>query len=659
VTNAGRRPVTAQDLTRLRGVSDPQISPDGSRVAFVMTTASEERDEYLSNVWVVDVKGGEPRRLTTGPTKDTLPRWSPDGRWLAFVSDRGAKKKSQLYAMPAAGGEATQLTDLPNGVFGQGGVAWSPDSTRLAFVTRVGGWQEPEREEDRGKSRPAHVISTLKYRFEGVGFTYDRRPHIFVVPVAGGPPKQITDGDFPDVWPTWSPDGARIAFVAERHETRDIDVNDAIYEVAADGGEPRRISPTLAPMWAPAYSPDGRAIAHAGMRVAEDGYNFLLFLQPADGSERICLTEALDRSAWDAVPPAWSADGEWVLFVGRDHGTYPLYRVRAKGGELPVAIVGGRRTVNGFSVAQGRGAVAFTATEPTTPTELFVCQADGSDERQLTHLNREWSAEVELSVPERFTFNRAGFDIDAWVMKPVPFDPAKRYPGLLWIHGGPHREFADTYWHEAQVEAAAGYALIYMNPRGSQGYGEGFSRASIGDWGGGDFADLMTGLDEALHRFPFIDGERLGVIGVSYGGFMTSWVVGHTERFKAACSEAAINNVATHLGTSDIGWHWTVTEQGGVPPWEDVGRYVDRSPVAYAPSIHTPLLIVHGESDLRCNIVEGEQLFVALKRLGREVVFVRVPDAGHGFGALGRPRQRVERFRIILDWFAKYLQPGV
>ena len=503
------------------------------------------------------------------------------------------------------------------------------------------------------------MISTLKYRFEGVGFTYDRRPHIFVVPVAGGPPKQITDGDFPDMWPTWSPDGARIAFVAERHETRDIDVNDAIYEVAADGGEPRRISPTLAPMWAPTYSPDGRAIAHAGMRVAEDGYNFLLFLQPADGSERICLTEALDRSAWDAVPPAWSADGEWVLFVGRDHGTYPLYRVRAKGGELPVAIVGGRRTVNGFSVAQGRGAVAFTATEPTTPTELFVCKADGSDERQLTHLNREWNAEVELSVPERFAFNRAGFDIDAWVMKPVPFDPAKRYPGLLWIHGGPHREFADIYWHEAQVEAAAGYALIYMNPRGSQGYGEGFSRASVGDWGGGDFADLMTGLDEALHRFPFIDGGRLGVIGVSYGGFMTSWVVGHTERFKAACSEAAINNVATHLGTSDIGWHWTVTEQGGVPPWEDVGRYVDRSPVAYAPSIHTPLLIVHGESDLRCNIVEGEQLFVALKRLGREVVFVRVPDAGHGFGALGRPRQRLERFRIILDWFAKYLQPGV
>jgi dipeptidyl aminopeptidase/acylaminoacyl peptidase len=658
MSSTGRRAATAQDLTRLRGVSDPQISPDGRRVAFVVTTASEERDEYLSNIWVVVADGGEPRRFTTGPMRDTHPRWSPDGRWLAFASDRGPKKKSQLYVMPVDGGEAIQLTDLATGFYAQWGIAWSPDSTRLAFVARVGGWQEPEREEERAKSRPARVISTLKYRFEGIGFTHDSRPHIFVVAVAGGAPKQITDGDYPDVWPTWCPDGGQIAFVAERHETRDIDVNDAIYEVAADGGTPRRISPTLAPMWAPAYSPNGRVIVHAGMRIAEDGYNFLIYLQPTDGGDRICLTEMMDRSAWDAVPPGWSADGEWVLFVGRDHGTYPLFRVRAKGGDLPTVVVGGRRTVNGFSVSRQTGAVAFTATEPTMPTELFICNADGSGERQLTHLNRHWSSEVELSTPERFNFDRAGFDIDGWMMRPVPFDPTKRYAGLLWIHGGPHREFADTFWHEAQVEAAAGYALIYVNPRGSQGYGESFSRASVGDWGGGDFADLMVGVDEALRRFSFIDGERLGVIGVSYGGFMTNWVISHTDRFKAACSEAGISNVATQIGTSDIGWHWTINEQGGVPPWEDFERYVARSPVTHVSSIHTPLLIVHGESDLRCNIIESEQLFVALKRLGRDVTFIRMPDASHGFGGVGRPRQRLERFRIILDWFSKYLRPG-
>jgi dipeptidyl aminopeptidase/acylaminoacyl peptidase len=646
------------DITRLRGVGDPQISPDGTRVAFVLTTASEERDEYLSNVWIVATGGGEPRRFTTGPTRDTHPRWSPDGRWLAFASDRGASKKAQLYAMPADGGEAIQLTDLPNGVAPAAGLAWSPDSTRLAFVARVGGWQEPERQEDRGKSRPAHVVTTLKYRFEGLGYTHDRRPHIFVVAVPGGAPVQLTDGDVPDGWPTWSPDGARIAFVAERHETRDTDVTDAIYEVAAGGGDVRRVSPSVAVMWSPAYAPDGHGIAHAGMRVAEDGHNFLLYLQPADGGERVGLTESLDRPLWEIVPPVWSADGEWLLFVGRHEGTCPLYRVRAKGGDPPVPIVAGRRVVTGVSVARHTAALAFTAADPTSPAELFVCHLDGSGERQLTRLNEGWAAEVERSAPERFRFHRAGFDIDVWVMKPVPFDTSRRYPGLLWIHGGPHREFSDGFWAEAQIDAGAGYAVIYVNPRGSQSYGERFSRAVVGDWGGGDFEDLMVGVDEALRRFPWIDGDRLGVLGVSYGGFMTSWVVGHTQRFKAACSEAGINNVATQVGTSDIGWHWTIHEQGGVPPWEDVARYVQRSPVSYADKVRTPLLLVHGESDLRCNIIESEQMFVALKRLGRTVTFVRVPDAGHGFGALGRPRQRLERYRIILDWFATYLPPG-
>ena len=656
-----RRPMVPDDLTQLTGVSDPQISPNCARIAFVVATTSEERDETLASVWIVDSAGGEPRRFTTGPTRDYAPRWSPDGRCLAFVSDRGAKKKPQLYVMPSDGGEARALTDLQNGVAHDLGVAWSPDSTRIAFVSRVGGWQEPEREEERVKSKPARIITTLKYRSEGQGFTYDRRPHLFVVPVAGGPPKQITFGDFPDAFPTWSPDGTRIAFAAERHETRDMDSDDAIYVVSPDAtaerGEPERVgSPRH--LWYPTFSPDGRAIAHEGMLVAEDGYNFHVFVQPLDGAPTRCLTETLDRSVSELARLAWTADGEWLVFLGRDRGTYPLYRVRAKGGEPPEVIVGGRRGVTGFSIASATGTIAFTASDSVSLAELFVCHADGTGERQLTDMNRAFKAEVELSRPERFTFQRAGYDIDGWVMRPAGFDPGRRYPGLLWIHGGPHREFSEYYWHEGQVEAGAGYAIVLINPRGSQGYGEAFSRACTGDWGGEDFADLMAGLDEALRRFPFIDADRLGVIGVSYGGYMTSWIVGHTTRFKAACSEAAINNVATQVGTSDIGHRWTVLEQGGVAPWEDPARYAARSPLTYAPQIRTPLLIVHGENDLRCNIVESEQLFVALKRLGREVVFVRVADAGHGFGGLGRPRQRLERWRIILDWFAKYLHPG-
>ena len=469
--SGSRRPIVPEDLIRLTGVVDPQISPDGRRVAFSVATVSTERDEYPVNVWIVDTAGGEPRRFTTGSPRDYAPRWSPDGRWLSFVSDRGARKKPQLYVMPSDGGEARALTDLPNGVAVDLGIAWSPDSTRLAFVSRVGGWHEPERDEDRRTSKPARIITSLKYRYEGLGFTYDRPPHLFVVAISGEPPKQITFGGGGDAFPTWSSDGTRIAFAAERHVTRDLDSDDAIYLVSSDAtpdsGEPERVSP-LRHMWHPTFSPDGREIAHAGMLVAEDGYNFHVFVQPLDAAPTRCLTETLDRSASELARPAWTPDGEWIVFLGRDRGTYPLYRVRAKGGDLPETIVGGRRGVTGFSVAADTGTVAFTASDPVNLAELFVCNADGSGERQLTDLNRAFKAEVELSSPEPFTFHRARYDIHGWVMKPAGFDPAKRYPGQLWIHGGPHREYTELFWLEGQIEAGAGYAVIYMNPRASR-----------------------------------------------------------------------------------------------------------------------------------------------------------------------------------------------
>jgi acylaminoacyl-peptidase len=245
--------------------------------------------------------------------------------------------------------------------------------------------------------------------------------------------------------------------------------------------------------------------------------------------------------------------------------------------------------------------------------------------------------------------------IDVWVLPPTRREPGARSPALLWIHGGPHREFSNLWWPESQIDAGAGYAVVYMNPRGSQGYGEAFSRSVIGDWGGEDYADLMAGLDEALRRHPFIDSERLGVAGISYGGYMTNWVVSHTTRFKAACSENSISNVATHAATSDIGNIWTINEQNGVAPWDDPKPYVERSPITYVKAIQTPMLLLHGESDLRCPIEQSEQLFVALKRLGREVVLVRFPDETHAMALLGRPRHRLERHRLVLEWFGKYL----
>jgi dipeptidyl aminopeptidase/acylaminoacyl peptidase len=669
--------MTSADICRIRFVSDPQLSPDSRRVAFVVTTLSEERDEYLSALWIVDTMGGPCRRFTHGPRRDTAPRWSPDGRQLAFLSERdvtrGGKPRPQLYVMAADGGEAVRLTDLPLGVQPP---VWSPDGTRLVFAARVGpkdgaagdgpaGRAGAEAEGGPSPSRPARVITTLKYRWNGEGFVYDRRPHLFVVSATGGDPRQLTDGDFADEHPAWSPDGRLVAFVSARHADRDHDLAADVFVVSAEGGEPRRVTATAGPAAHPVFSPDGRAIAYLGHPHPTDvSRNMRLYTVAVAGGPATCLTAGLDRTCqpfFATQGPVWSSDG-FIRFAVEDRGDVPIYRVAGDGSDAgaghgaPEPIVGGERLVTGLSVSPDGGRVAFTATDPVAPAEVFVCGGDGRDERRLTDLNGAWRQEVALSRPERFRVDRAGFTVDGWVMRPPSFEPGRRYPVLLNVHGGPATQYGHGFFDEFQVYAGAGYAVVYTNPRGSQGYGEAFARAVVGDWGGGDVADVMAGLDAALARYDFLDPARLGVMGGSYGGFVTSWIVGHSDRFRAACSERALNTHVSMIGTSDIGHYFVEAHAGGVPPlWEDPRWYVEHSPLTYAARIRTPLLIVHSEDDLRCPMEQAEQLFVALKRLRREVVLVRFPDENHDLSRTGRPRHRLERFRIILDWFGRHL----
>ena len=643
------------DLTRVQLVTDPQLAPDGRRVAFVVTTLSEERDEYLANIWVVDVAGGALRRFTAGPRRDLEPRWSPDGTRLAFLSERAPKDKLQLYLMPADGGEPAKLTALDNGVTS---VVWSPDGRRLAFLSPVGGEREPESEEEKRKSRPPRVITSVKYRFNGEGFIYDRRPHVFVVGIDGSAPVQLTDGDFADADPVWAPDGESIVFASARHAERDDDDASDFWRVSAKGGTPQRLTATTGPVLLPSFSPDGRTIAYLtrpGLNVY--GRNIQVFTVPSDGGDAASISSALDRSCGALhVRPLWSADSRSVLVAVEDRGDCGLWQFPTQSGEAPARVVGGGRAVNGFSASADGRLLSFAASSPVAPAEVFVCRADGHEERQLTQLNKAWTDEVALSSPERFRFTRAGLEIDCWVMRPAGFVPGRRYPTLLCIHGGPHAQYGHVFFDEFQVYAGAGYAVIFANPRGGQGYGEAFAEAVVGDWGGGDYADVMAAVDEALRRHPFIDPDRLGVLGGSYGGFLTSWIVGHTDRFKAACSERAVNCQYTMFGTSDIGHSFNMVEMGGPLPWEDLARYIERSPLTYAKNIVTPLLIIHSEDDLRCPIEQAEQLFVALKKLRREVRFVRFPGENHEMSRSGKPRHRLERFRHILEWFDAHLE---
>jgi dipeptidyl aminopeptidase/acylaminoacyl peptidase len=646
-----------EDIYELVNAGDPRISPDGSRVAFVVTAIDREENEYRGAVWVVPLDGSaEPRRFTSGERRDSTPRWSPDGNWLAFASNRGDDKTPMnLYVIPAEGGEARKLTDLKESVEE---IVWSPDSKRIAFVARV---RDAAYEEEDDKKRLPRRFTRAFHKLDSVGFTGDRRTHLSVVELDGGEPRQLTHGDFEHGGAAWSPDGKHIVIGGLRDERWDVELVNRLYSVDVDGtSEPKALTGDDGSYGDPSFSPDGGRIAY--LWTPEDGtypHHSQLGVMNADGGDPKLLTTSLDLQCGpypDSRDPVW--DGDRIVFTVEDGGNLHLYAVAADGSSAPERLLDGERVISAFDMRDGK--LAFIASTHTTMRELYV----GTEGRQVTNVGTAFTAGRRLAEAERFTAVSAdGYEVDAWIVRPAGFEPGKRYPAVLTIHGGPFSQYTTAFFDEVQVYSGGGYVVLFSNPRGGSGYSEEHARAIRGPvngagpgWGTRDYEDVMAVVDTALEQFDFIDAERLGVIGGSYGGFMTSWIIGHTNRFKAAVSERAVNNLVSMFGSSDL--FWVFERQFGGPMWENVDVYLERSPSTYAQQMDTPVLILHSEQDLRCNIEQGEHLFTLLRLLGKDVELVRFPSESHELSRGGSPIHRAVRFETILEYFGRYLTPG-
>jgi len=644
------RPMTPDDLYAIAWLGECDISPDGARVAVAVTRMDRETDTYRSAIWVVDTAGGEPRQFTAGAKRDSSPRWSPDGRWLAFLSERG-EDRPQLAVMPAAGGESRLVTKLP---LGAGVPAWSPDSTRLAFSAKTGAPPDP----DPKKAKPYRRITSMKYRVNGQGFTYDQRRHLFIVDLAGGDPRQLTDGDWDDTQPAWSPNGASLAFVAARHDEREFDTQSDLWVVPAAGGEPRRVTQTVGARGAPSWSPDGTAIAHIHHPAWPS--NGWLRLAAADGSGDTPAHGGLDREMGaGALPgavaqPAWLPGGG-ILTVAQDHGSSNLWLAGSGGDGRWLGTEAGM--IGWYSVDAARSAAAIIVTSQDRPAALFLVDLGTGQRRLLADLNDAWRAETVLQRAEPFAVaTDPGVEVDCWVMKPADFVEGRTYPVLLNVHGGPFGQYGENFFDEFQVYAGAGYGVVFCNPRGSSGQDTAFARALVGDMGGPDYRDVIAAFDAALDRMPWADRSRLGVMGGSYGGFMTTWIIGHDHRFRAAVSERAVNDWYSMQGASDIGGTFNRQYLGETATiQDDLDAVLRQSPLSYAKEIETPVLILHSENDLRCPISQAEQLFVVLKQRRKDVEFIRFPDEDHELSRAGRPSHRVDRFAVILDYLSRKL----
>jgi dipeptidyl aminopeptidase/acylaminoacyl peptidase len=639
------------DLALLRTPGVPTVSPDGRMAVVAVTRPDLEIDEYRGRLWAVPTDGSAPARPLTSGGRDSAPAFSPDGRWLAFLRAEPAGKP-QIMLLPTAGGAPRRLTDHP---LGAGAPVWSPDSRRLAYTARVPEHGRYGTVDGVGAdAEPPRLVTTLKYRLDDVGFLVDRRSHLFVLDVPADPdaeapaePVQVTDGDADDTDVAWSPDGERLAFVSARHETADRDLVQDVYVVPVSGGTPRPVTDGRNSCAHPAFTADGRSlVVTAELDLGADGVDFVArspvpCLVDADGGPLRPLLDPEHFHRGDGTP-ATVLDGDAVLVGVEQRGAVHLLRVPLDGG-APETLVEGPFVVTGVGAAAG--VVVATVAHDRSAGELVAITP--GRRKLLTSFGLRLGTAGRLHrMQERTTTASDGYPVHGWVT--VPEGPGS-HPVLLTIHGGPFAQYGWGLFDETQVYVSAGYAVVQCNPRGSSGYGRAHGEAIRGAWGDRDAADVLAFLDAALED-PALDADRVGVMGGSYGGYLTTLLLGRTTRFTAGISERAFLDPVSFVGSADIGWFFPDQYLGADPE-----RIQAQSAMAGATGITTPTLVIHSEHDWRCPVEQGMRLFVELKRRGVPTELLLFPGEGHELSRSGRPRHRLARFEHVLRWWARWL----
>lgn len=641
-----KRNLTIDDYFKIQSINEVSLSPDGKWTAYVVRSYDLKKDKSNRDLYMVPTAGGDAIRLTSNEKNDTRPKWSPDNRYLAFLS--GRDKKTQVYLLNRTGGEAIQLTDVKQGV---NDLEWSPDGKKLAILItdkdpdELDDSEKPSGDEKAKTEKPI-VITRLQFKRDGQGYLKELYTHIYTIDIATKTLKQITSGNYDDSWPKWSPDGKSIVFVSNRTDNPDGNRNNDLFLVPSEGGELKKLTTNPGSDENPAWSPDGKWITYQ-TTVKPDLMWYdtnLVAVIPSTGGEPKILTRELDRNG---TFPVFAPDSKTIYFLLEDHGTDRIASIPAAGGTVNRNVVG-ENEISDFDIAPDM-TIAFQANHSDLPDEVFTWTPK-SKAKQITFTNAKVLEPIRFGKLERIQFNsKDGTPVEGFVILPPDFDSSKKYPLILRIHGGPVSQYQEGFSFEWQILAANGYVVVSVNPRGSSGYGEAFCKAIWADWGNKDFEDVMAGVDYVISK-GYVDPEKMGVGGWSYGGILTDYVITKTTRFKAAIAGASEANHFAGYGTDHYQFEWE--KELGLP-WENFELYHKMSAFFSVGKVKTPTLFVCGQSDWNVPLINSEQMYQAVRRLGIDTMLIIYPGQSHG---ITTPSYINDRFERYLAWYGHYLK---